>query len=376
MKKIFIFIFSIIFFSCSTGKEQVKTKDVVFTVSDYYKIAMEQARKFEASLFIDKKSYTSSIFAFEQVLFIEKLNSDAWYNFGRTLFYGGELKRASDALGNAIRTRPNFAEAYVMLTKCLMADMKKEKAVMLAEKANEMFPENNIISDNLALLYLKLDRLEDAKNISEGIIKDNYKFTPSYITLGSYYYLISKYDMARFMFLKALDLGDDSSSLYTNLGLIYVYTQEPDLALEYFNKAVSKGPGDPYAYLNLASFYMLSGEYNEAIVQIDKGLKFAPNMVELINNKAVSYMYLGLFDESEALFKRAINIDPDFAESYFNYGIFLADHRFENSKAVDMFEKYKSLKRSKLDKENLVNKYIRDIKSRRLKSSSATGGGL
>ena len=94
MKRIIILTSMVlVLFSCSTGKEQVKQPVRVKTSSDYYNSAMMNARKFEASGFNDRKSYQRAIDGFEEVLFVEKLNADAWYNLGRTLFYGGEVSR-------------------------------------------------------------------------------------------------------------------------------------------------------------------------------------------------------------------------------------------------------------------------------------------
>jgi len=357
--------------ACSTGKQEAVRSTRVSTSTDYYNAAMDYARKFEASGFKDQQSYQKAIDYFQEVLFIEKLNADAWYNMGRVLFYGGDYSRAKDSFRNAIRDRKNFVESYSLLIRSLLVENKLDQATTVAEKAYENVPDNEIIMNDLATVYIRAKRYDEAKALVETVIKKNTKFTPAYITLGNIFYIQKRYELARLVYLKAVDQGDDSGELYTNMGLVAMYTEDRDSALNYLKKGVEKAPGNPYAHLNLGNFFMSTGDYEGALVEFEAALKFSPMMVEAIIGKGAAYMQLKLLDKAEDLYKKAISINPDYPETYFNYGILVADYRGDKSQAVSFFNKFIELKGAFLDKGHRVYKYIDEIKAERIKSKRA-----
>jgi len=374
MKKIVIYmllvLFALSFNSCSTGKEQVVTGTSIKTSTDYYNIAMENSRKFESSNFKNMLAYEKAVTNFQEVLFVEKLNSDAWYNLGRVLFYGGDYQRAKEAFKNAIRYRKNFVESYSMLAKTLMVEGKMDEAIAVAEKAYENVPDNEIAMNGLAVAYIHVKRYDEARSICENIIKNNTKFTPAYITLGDIYYIQKKYELARLIYLKALDQGDDSGELYTNMGLVTMHTeQDKGTALNYFRKGAERSPADPYTHLNLGNFFMSSGDYEGAISEFETALKLSPMMVEAMVGQGSAYMQLKLLDKAENLYKKAIETDPGCAEAYFNYGLLVADYRDNRTEALNLFNKFLELKGAEISKDHRVYKYIDEMKSERTRSN-------
>jgi len=368
MKKLLIPVLVLVLFNtCSTGRQESISPVRVSTSTDYYNAAMDYARTFEASGFKDQQTYQKAIDYFEEVLFIEKLNADAWYNIGRVLFYGGEYSRAKESFRNAIRYRRNFVESYSLLTRTLLIEEKLDQATSVAEKAYENIPNNEIIMNDLATVYIKTERYDEAKDLVSSIIKKNSKFTPAYITLGNIFYIQKKYELARLVYLKAVDEGDDSGELYTNMGLVAMHTEDKDSTLNYFKKGVEKAVGNPYTHLNLANFFMSTGDYESAVAEFDLALKFSPMMIEAVIGEGAAYMQLKLLDKAEELYKKAISINPDYPETYFNYGILVADYRGDKSQAVSFFNKFIELKGALLDKGHRVYKYIEEIKAERIK---------
>ncbi len=369
MKKILTLISALIIFSaCSTGKQDNTRAVKVNTITDYYSSAMDNARKFEASSFTDKQSFQNAIDYFQEVLFVEKLNADAWYNMGRVLFYGGDYSRAKEAFRNAIRYRKNFAESYSMLVRTLIVENKLDQATAVAEKAYENISDSEIIMNDLASIYVRTKRYDEAKALVEIVVKNNTKFTPAYITLGNIFYIQKKYELARLVYLKAVDQGDDSGELYTNMGLVAMYTEDKDSVLNYLKKGVEKAPGNPYSHLNLGNFFMSTGDYEDALVEFEAALRFAPMMVEAMIGEGAVYVQLKLLDKAEDLYKKAMSTDPDYPEVYFNYGILVADYRGDKIQAERLFNKFIELKGSSLEKGHRVYKYINEIKSERIKS--------
>jgi len=285
------------------------------------------------------------------------------------LFYGDDYPRAKEAFKNAIGYRKNFVESYSLLVKTLMAEGKINEATAVAEKAYENIPDNEITMNDLAVVYIHVKRYDEARSICENIIKKNTRFTPAYITLGDIYYIQKKYELARLLYLKAVDQGDDSGELYTNMGLVTMHTeQDKGIALNYLRKGVEKAPSNPYTHLNLGNFFMSAGDYEGAISEFEMALRLSPVMAEAMAGEGSAYMQLRLLDKAEGLYKKAIEIDPGCAEAYFNYGILAADYRGDKNEAISLFNRFIELKGSDIGKDHRVYKYIDEIKSEGVKS--------
>ncbi len=353
-------------FACGKGEEVVKEQPSKTAVQiDHYTLAMESAAAFEKSGFTNNDDYETALSNFEMVTATERMHADAWFNMGRILFYKGEIPRAKESLKNAITYRSNFVEAYSLLTKIYLLENNLNAALSLAEKANELVPGNNVLMNNLAVLYIKTGDLPSAKKIVEGLIRHNTKFTPAYITLGNVYYLEGKYEMARFIYLKALDEGEDSGDLYTNIGIIAIKLDEGNNALGFLKKAEEKSPNNPYVLNNVGEYYLSAGDFDGAIKEFNAALKINPKMIEALVNLGVAYSNVKLFNEAEDIYKKALSYDPSFPEAYFNYGVFLIDHRDQNVKALAMFNKYLVLKGKEISDKHRVYRYIEEINQKK-----------
>jgi len=369
MKKNYFFtLLLVVVAACSTGQKVTKGENTLMTSGDYYDDAMKAADDFEKSNFLDEKSYTQALSSLEEVLSIEKLNADAWFNFGRILFYKGEYSRAKEALKNAIRYRRNFVEAYALLTKLSLAEGNMDYAFAVAEKANEVMPDNNILLNNLAVVYIKGGDLEKGLEIVDGIIKKDSKFTPAYRTAGEIYYLQGKYELSRLIYLKAIDQGNDSGELYTDLGLVALKTDDKAIAFGYLKNGVEKSPSSAYAHLNFGLFCLESGDYDTAITELKTALRFNPRLVEALVGLGTAYTKVKLFNEAENLYKKAIYYDHNFAEAYFNYGILLMDYKKDPAKALSMFKEFIAIKGNGIKEDHRVYQYIADVRQKKQKA--------
>jgi tetratricopeptide (TPR) repeat protein len=365
MKRIYIFTL-LLFFACGNSSE-VKVQQPVKTETsgDLYAKAMEYAVKFEKSGFTNERDYNKAVSGLKNVLSTDQMNPDAWFNMGRLFFYKKELLKAKDAMKNAITYRSNFVEAYSLLTKIYLFEGNTKYALSAAEKSDESVPGNSILMNNLAILYTRAGDLASAKSTAERIIKNNTKFTPAYITLGNVYYLEGKNEMARFIYLKAIDEGDDSGDVYTNLGLVSEKLGEKENALTLLKKAEEKNQGNPYIQNNVAEFYILSGDYDGAIRTLSNVLKTNPKMTEALVNLGIAYTHVKMFNEAEESYNKAMEYDPSFPETYFNYGVFLLDHRANNDKALSLFNKFIALKGKEISDKHRVYTYIGEIEQKK-----------
>jgi len=361
--KIIVFILSLIILSCSTKKDLVVkgSPNKPLVSSDYYSLAMEKAKLFENSSYSDLNSYKIAEDNFIKAISSDQGDADIWFNMGRLYLYGNEYVKAKDAFKNAIKFRKGFIEAYSLLAKTYLEDGDKNGALNVLLKANETIPNNEVIMNNTALIYILLGDLEQAKRMSEIIIKKNPKFVPAYNTLGNVYYLKGRYEYARFIYIKALDEGLENGSIYSNLGVVTIKLEGRTQAYDLLKKGVELSPNDPYTHLNLGEYLLSSGDNEGSISEFKRALSFNPRLVEAIVNLASAYSNLGMFLEARELYEKALQYAPSYPETCFNYGVFLIDNLKKPQEALGMFRRYVALKNGEISSSHRVFGYIKDI---------------
>ncbi|MFH1222855.1 MAG: tetratricopeptide repeat protein, partial [Pseudomonadota bacterium] len=288
---------------------------------------------------------------------------------------------------NAVRYRKNFVEAYLLLIKSALISDDVDLAFAVAEKALEVVPGNNMLLNSQAVVYIRSGDLDPAKNIAMDLIKKNPKFTPAYITLGNVYYLEGKYELARLVYLKAIEHSSDnkdlytcareycilnpieredySGELYTGLGLVSLKLGDKISAFNYLKKSTEQAPYDPFVRLNYGKFCLESGDYEAAVSEFKTALRFNPRLAEAIVDLGTTYAQIKLFNEAEELYRRAASYRPDYAETYFNYGILLWDYRSDLAGALKMFNRFVALKGDTLKQNDPVYKYIKELQQKR-----------
>jgi tetratricopeptide (TPR) repeat protein len=361
--KIIIFTLPLILFSCSTKKDLIVKEHTSkpLVSNDYYSLAMEKAKQFESSSYSDLNTYRISEDNFIKAISFDQGDADIWFNMGRLYLYGNEYIKAKEAFKNAIKYRKGFIEAYSLLAKTYLEDGDKNGSLNVLLKANETIPNNDVIMNNTALIYILLGDLNQAQRLAELIIKKNPKFVPAYNTLGNVYYFKGKYEYARFIYIKALDEGLENGSIYSNLGVVTAKLEGRSQSYDLLKKGTDLSPNDPYTHLNLGEYLLSSGDNEGAINEFKRTLSLNPRLVEAIVNLASAYSNIGMFLEAKELYEKALQYAPSYPEACFNYGIFLIDNLKKPQEALDMFKRYVALKNGEISPSHRVFKYINDI---------------
>jgi len=175
--------------------------------------------------------------------------------------------------------------------------------------------------------------------------------------------------MARFIYLKAVDEEDESGEVYTNLGIIAEKLDDSATAHGLLKKAIEKSVGNPYVHNNMGEYYLSAGDYDSAIKEFNEALKINPRMVEALVNSAIAYTHVKLFNEAEDNYKKALASDPSFPETYFNYGVFLSDHREQNEEALAFFNKFIVLKGKEISDKHRVYRYIEQVNQKKIEKT-------
>ena len=371
----FICIFILI--SCSSSGDRLeglkaKQGQKTYTVDDYQEMALNFAKAYENSFFSSNDDLKKALIYFNKVLEIKKQDVNTLYNIARLYVYSGNYKDGRNLLKKCLLSNRSMLPAYSLLTRSYIMEGKMEQARTIAEQSSSLLPSSLVLKNDYATVLVKIGDYEEAKKLAIEMIKINAKYTPAYITLGNVYYLEDKKELARLIYLKALDAGDKTGELYANLGIITVEDNKNE-GVNMLKDAVLKSNLSETAHLNLGKLLIDTGDYEGALLEFKHALKINPEFMEALLNIGIVYTRMKVFDKAEASYKKVIKIEPASPEVYFNYGILLSDYLDNKSKALEMYDKFISLSPKKLSPNHPVYKYIDEITKKQKRNKKLKG---
>ncbi|MGA1867944.1 MAG: tetratricopeptide repeat protein [bacterium] len=234
------------------------------------------------------------------------------YNLSLVYDKLGQPQKAIAAIEDALRSDPNYADAYNHAGNIFLNQGDMNKAALNFERTIKIDPLNSSAYNNLGLIYSKQGKMQlalehfqeaaaldpdnpEAHNNLGGIYlgKGNYHeavtectkaltLRPDYkkalINLGIAYFYLRDYTQAEHAYRRVLELDDNYPELYNQYGQLYLARGEFSEALSCFKKMVFLKPNDPEAYYNMGKAYQALGDNDQAIYSWGKALSLNPHL--------------------------------------------------------------------------------------------------
>ena len=198
------------------------------------------------------KHWQNTLTLFDYTLKVTKDNPVAENSYGVVLFNEGRNEEAEQHLRSAIRMAPTFVTAI----------------------------------DNLAKLYLKEGRYNEA--------------------LANFYEII-KHD-------------EGTAEIYYNAATALSIQKEYDEAIKYFEKSLELGPNDPDTHKRMGITLLAAGKYERAIFHLKESLRIRSSQAEVYINLGSAYSYLDQYGPAMQNWKKALELKPDSADVLNNLG--------------------------------------------------------
>lgn len=245
-----------------------------------------------------------------------------------------------------------------------------KKAVELLTKADNLLPNNPLITYNLGYAY---QQLKDYKNAKKYLLK-SYRLSPrdslTLFTLGGLFQEMGQIIKAIGYYKKSLKLNPINPTCLNNIGSCYIKLNDNKKAIYWLNKAITLDPTLSKAHYNIASAYYKTESSEAAIKHLKKAVLYDKHHIKAYNQlgalfmeegdplKAIKYLREGISnnpdeqtfyvnlanifrdsdqaDKSFALFKHAYKLNPDDVEiqSYL-YGQYKTICDWKNSQALE-----------------------------------------
>ena len=256
-------------------------------------------------------------------------NPNCWLahnNLGLSLMDAGSLPGAIDHFQEAIRLKPDCADAYNNLGNAYSKiPGRSADAIVALEQALRFYPNMPEALSNLGWVLANVPG-----RLNEGIahLQTALQLRPDfYRTENSLGLALEKIpgrrDEALTHFETALEYDPNYVDARINLGNALVATGRFPEAMEQFERARVLKPSDPVVYYNLGLALASAGKPGEAAPAFERSLQLRADNAGAENNLGNVLGQLGRESEAMAHYRKALQIDPSSAETHFNLALAL-----------------------------------------------------
>jgi len=194
------------------------------------------------------------------------------------------------------------------------------RAEILLEKSNQLAPNRYSIIQNLANIKFKMNKIIEAKYLSELLIELDPSEPDGWNNIAYIYYCEDKIDDAIACYTKALDLDPNYFDALMNLANILNRLSRYREALDIYLIAL-KIHQSPDIYRNIGNLiYALEKNIENAFVYFEKSLLSDRNNINTYINIGDVYKYENNSERSKYFYDMAFGIRPQTYEDYINLG--------------------------------------------------------
>jgi len=205
------------------------------------------------------------------------------------------------------------AEATRNLGEAYLRQGKYRVALKHLKKAEDLYPSDHILQDDLGLAYLYLKDPEQAiPHFKKALeLKDDY--TPARNNLGNAYAEKKEWDKAieQYKIVTSDLLYGTPQFPLSNLGVVYYELQEYRLSAQYYLKALDIEPNFIQALYGLAKTYMALDRVPDAIAKLEKAVGISPASDVLYFELARAYGLNGNDTKALSAYHKVVEINPN-----------------------------------------------------------------
>jgi tetratricopeptide (TPR) repeat protein len=228
---------------------------------------------------------------YSEALRIKPELAEAYNNLGLALASQGKFSEAMTQYRAAIQSNPGLAQAHNNLGMALASQGKLSEAITAFQKALLLDPGNPLIYVNLGFAFARQGQTQDA---------------------------IEQYSTA-------LRIQPNNADCHNKLGSALLVLGRLEEAVSEYSEALRLQPNLAEAHNNLGLIQANQGNFNQAMAEYDQALQINPRLTDALRNKGVALASTGDPDKAIALFNKALSINPNDADAYINIGVVLTN---------------------------------------------------
>ena len=192
---------------------------------------------------------------------LKKLPYEDFFNRGNDCLNKGELESAISHYKNALKIRPELAEAHC----------------------------------NLGIVYKNLGDNKSAIECYENALKINPDYLNAHMKFGLFLMESGNLVRAENCFKKVIQINPSNSAARVNLGNIHLAKLELDTAYDYYKRAFELNPEEIDALYNLGIIEDKRNDFGSSIDWYSKVLEIQPEHYKALNNLGTTYLKILIY---------------------------------------------------------------------------------
>jgi protein O-mannosyl-transferase len=247
-------------------------------------------------------------------------------NLGLSLMEAGSLTESIAHLEEAIRLKPDGADAYNNLGNALSKIPGHAlESIAAFEQALRYYPDMAEAHSNLGWALINSpDRLQEGIAHLRIAVRLRPEFFRARNSLGiGLTKMPGRLPEAMAEFETALLYDPDYVASRINLGNALVTAGRFPEAIAQLERAWQTDPENPQIHYNLGTAFARAGKPVEAAAAFERSLKLQPANAEVENNLANVLAELGRDSDSISHYRAALQVDPNSAKTHFNLALAL-----------------------------------------------------
>ena len=261
-------------------------------------------------LHYERHDYDLALQAFRKYMEVEPTHMDVGIFICELLIKQNHKDKAHPCLQSILASNYLDVELCTKIGRYFLHLKDGEFALKAFHKifliANPTLKEVSLILDSMVIA----GAFKMADELFKTLVSYKYKNSSElYASYGTSYRVKKKYDRAKELIKKAIELDVNSSIAHSHLSQLYVDLKEPKRAIKYAKKALEKEHDNPKFHTALALLYSETEQYEKSIESNMKAIELEPN-VESYSALAMNYFKVRQFDLAEKSNNEALSLDP------------------------------------------------------------------
>ena len=160
-------------------------------------------------------------------------------------------------------------------------------------------------------ILIELNQVGDLYILAHSLVNSNPDLAVTWFVVGSYYYLVKKYELARKYFEKANKFDKHFAACWIAYGHSFAASDESDQAMSAYRTAARLFPGWHLANQCIGMEYLRTNKLSTALIAFEQAQKINSNDWFVYNEKGVVFYRMKKFNEAKELFEQADRLCHD-----------------------------------------------------------------
>jgi len=214
------------------------------------------------------------------------------FTYGVAFYQRGYWEQAAASFRQVIEAKPDEPEAYYNLGTLYLRQNKLDDARRYLEQAVKLRPDHAEAWNNLGMIAAQQDQPEEAIHDFRQSLQLKPDYVIALVNLGNFYRRQEAYGEADRFLGRAFELEPDDPEVNYSVGMLYARENQLPKATQHLQRAVELRPEYPDALNNLGVLFVRQQRFSEAKERFEACIRLAPSFDQAYLNLARLYVLL------------------------------------------------------------------------------------